>query len=127
MLMSSAFGFSRTDAKTPDHFFTGFPSYWNIVALYLYVLELGPAVNAAVVLALAVLVFVPVGYVYPSRTRTWQVPTVLLGAVWAGSMVAAAWLLPDAPRPMVLGSLAFPVYYVALSLALHTRRRAARA
>src|SRR5512135_2375835 len=31
MLLASAYGFSRADAKTPDHFFTGFPSYWNIV------------------------------------------------------------------------------------------------
>ena len=26
MLLSSAYGFNRNDAKTPDHFFTGFPS-----------------------------------------------------------------------------------------------------
>jgi phosphatidylcholine synthase len=32
MLLSSAFGFNRDGAKTDDHFFTGFPSYWNIVA-----------------------------------------------------------------------------------------------
>src|SRR5688572_6621893 len=31
MLISSAYGFNRADAKTADHFFTGFPSYWNIV------------------------------------------------------------------------------------------------
>src|SRR5262245_23527637 len=28
MLFSSAYGFASTDAKTSDHFFTGFPSYW---------------------------------------------------------------------------------------------------
>ena len=38
MLLSSGFGFSRVKAKTSDHFFTGFPSYWNIVVLYLFVL-----------------------------------------------------------------------------------------
>jgi phosphatidylcholine synthase len=27
MLLSSAYGFNRTDAKTSDHFFTGFPSH----------------------------------------------------------------------------------------------------
>ena len=61
MLLSSAYGFGRADAKveTTDHFFTGFPSYWNIVALYLYVWRLPPAVNAAILLVLAVLVFVP--------------------------------------------------------------------
>src|SRR4026209_2651296 len=36
MLLSGAYGFSSVDAKADDHFFTGFPSYWNIVALYLY-------------------------------------------------------------------------------------------
>ncbi len=43
MLLSSAYGFAAADAKTDDHFFTGFPSYWNIVALYLYVAGLSPA------------------------------------------------------------------------------------
>ena len=53
MLISSAFGFSRDDAKTADHFFTGFPSYWNIVAVYMVALRLPPAVNAAILLLLA--------------------------------------------------------------------------
>jgi len=127
MLLSSAYGFSRTDAKTPDHFFTGFPSYWNIVALYLYTLGLGPHANAAALLALAALVFVPIGYVYPSRTAAWQRPTIVLGSVWAAAMIAIAWRLPDVWRAAVLGSLLFPLYYVALSLVLHARRRAGRA
>ena len=32
ILLSSAYGFAREDAKTSDNFFTGFPSYWNVVA-----------------------------------------------------------------------------------------------
>jgi phosphatidylcholine synthase len=127
MLLSSAYGFSRADAKTPDHFFTGFPSYWNIVALYLYVLGLSPAVNAAVLLVLAALVFVPIGYIYPSRTTAWQAPTIVLGTVWAGSMMVIAWMLPGVWRPAVIGSLVFPLYYFVLSFVLHTRRRARRA
>jgi phosphatidylcholine synthase len=127
MLLSSAYGFSRTDAKTPDHFFTGFPSYWNIVALYLYVLRLAPAVNAAVLLGLVALVFVPIGYVYPSRMTTWQRPTVALGTAWAALMVSIAWMLPEVSRAAVYVSLAFPLYYLVVSLALHARRRAVRA
>ena len=127
LLLSSAYGFSRTDAKTPDHFFTGFPSYWNIVALYLYVLGWSPPANAAVLLVLAALVFVPVGYIYPSRTSAWQVPTIVLGTAWAGSMIAVAWMLPAVSRPVVIGSLAFPLYYFGVSLVLHARRRARRA
>jgi phosphatidylcholine synthase len=32
---ASAYGFCQLDAKTGDHFFLGFPSYWNILAFYL--------------------------------------------------------------------------------------------
>src|SRR5207253_4959556 len=39
-LLASGYGFCQTDAKTPDGFFLGFPSYWNIVAFYLYLLHL---------------------------------------------------------------------------------------
>ena len=41
-LVASAFGFSRVAAKTGDGYFLGFPSYWNIVAFYLYFLALPP-------------------------------------------------------------------------------------
>jgi phosphatidylcholine synthase len=124
MLLSSAYGFSRTDAKSPDHFFTGFPSYWNVVVLYLYVLGLGPAVNAAVLVVLAALVFVPIGYVYPSRTPIWRVPTLVLGALWAVLVAGITWLLPARSLPLVVLSLVFPLYYLVLSLVLHARRRA---
>ncbi|MDD9207382.1 CDP-alcohol phosphatidyltransferase family protein, partial [Georgenia sp. 10Sc9-8] len=71
-LLASCYQFCRTDAKTSDHFFLGFPSYWNVVAFYVVVLDLSPAVTAALVLVCAVLVFVPVKYVYPSRTSTFR-------------------------------------------------------
>ena len=82
VLLSSAYGFASTDAKTSDHFFTGFPSYWNIVALYLYVADLSPRVNAMILLVLSALVFVRIGYVYPSRTPVLRGLTVALGVVW---------------------------------------------
>ena len=69
MLLSSAYGFNRDDAKTSDHFFTGFPSYWNIVVFYLFVAALAARRRTrSILLVLAVLVFVPIRYVYPSRT-----------------------------------------------------------
>ena len=70
VLLSSAYGFAASDAKTNDHFFTGFPSYWNIVALYLHVAALPAAWNAVILLVLSALVFWRIGYVYPSRTPT---------------------------------------------------------
>jgi phosphatidylcholine synthase len=123
MLLSSAIGFSRDVAKTPDHFFTGFPSYWNIVVLYLVVMGLSPAANAAVLLVLAVLVFVPIRYIYPTRTVVWRPLTVALGVVWGAQMILIVWWLPVPPRALVWSSLVFPAYYAALSLALEARRQ----
>jgi len=125
VLVASGYGFAQADAKVgaTEYFFTGFPSYWNIVALYLFVLRLPPAVNAAVLLVLAVLVFVPLRYVYPSRTRTWRGLTLALGVTWAGLVLAMIWRLPVVDGPWLPFSLVFPVYYLALSFGLHWRFR----
>jgi phosphatidylcholine synthase len=125
ILFSSAFGFSRQDAKTSDHFFTGFPSYWNIVAVYLVALQLPTAVNAMLLLTCAAGVFVPIGYVYPSRTLPLRRLTVSAGVVWGVMLVAIIWQLASPPQWLVLTSLVYPVYYVALSFALSPQRRRA--
>jgi phosphatidylcholine synthase len=123
MLLSSAYGFSQEAAKTSDHYFTGFPSYWNIIVFYLVVIGAPPAVNAAVLIGLAVLVFVPIAYVYPSRTPTLRVPTLVLGLTWALLVLVMIWQFPDVARPFLYLSLIFPAYYLVLSLVLNVRRR----
>jgi phosphatidylcholine synthase len=122
MLLSSLFGFVSEDAKTDDHFFTGFPSYWNIVALYLVVLRLSPALNAVILLILSALVFVRIGYVYPTRTTTARTLTLTLGLLWSLMVLVLIMQLPTPHRSLVWLSLFFPVYYTALSLVLHARR-----
>ena len=70
----------------------------------------------------AVLVFVPVGYVYPSRTNLLRGVTLGLTTLW---LVSYAVLLDqvDDPSPWWLAvSLGYVVYYVALSLYLTFRR-----
>jgi phosphatidylcholine synthase len=121
-VIASAYGFCRTDAKTSDHFFTGFPSYWNVVAFYLYTLGWPPAVNAAIVIAFSLAVFVPIRYVYPSRTTTLRALTVALGLVWGAAVLWALAHLRTVPHALVVASLAYPIYYFVLSLALHVRR-----
>jgi len=67
VVLSSAYQFTQRDAKTKDNYFKGFPSYWNFVVFYLFVVDFHPLLNAAILLILSVLVFVPIKYVYPSR------------------------------------------------------------
>ena len=125
-LLASAYQFCRVDAKTEDHLFLGFPSYWNIVAFYVIVLDLTPVTVAVLLTVCAALVFLPIGYVYPSRTGTLQRLTLALTTVW---LVSYAVLLTQVPSPgpvWLTISLAYVLYYVGLSLYLTARRSAAR-
>jgi len=124
IVLSSAYGFAQADAKvaSTDHFFTGFPSYWNIVVGYLYLLQLSQRTNAIILVTLAVLVFVPIRYVYPSRTMALKWPTLALGTIWAILLTWIIWRLPAIDGPWIMLSLVFPAYYFALSLWLQFRR-----
>lgn len=122
MLLSSTYGFSRVDAKTADNFFTGFPSYWNIVVFYLYAAGTSATFNVAVILVLSVLVFVPIGYVYPTKTTTLRRLTLGLGLVWGLVVGMVTWRMPEPSPRLLLLSLVFPLYYGVLSLLLNRRR-----
>lgn len=114
--LASGYQFCREDAKTPDHHFRGFPSYWNVAVFYLFVFGLSPWSNLAILAALTVLIFVPVKYVYPSRTDRLPRLTLSLTAIWGLLIVAMVATVPATPRWLVGGSLLYVVYYVALSL-----------
>jgi phosphatidylcholine synthase len=114
-MLASAYGFCQKEAKTADHFFLGFPSYWNIVALYLYAMQTPLWLNGFLILVLSVLVFVPIKYVYPSRSPALRGLTIALGIVWGVLILAMIHYLPTPPRLVVFSSLLFPVYYAVLS------------
>jgi phosphatidylcholine synthase len=121
-LLASAYQFCRVDAKTDDHLFLGFPSYWNVLALYVVVLDLDTTAVAVLLLVCAALVFIPVGYVYPSRTDTLWHLTWALTTLWLVSYAVLLDQVED-PSPWWLAiSLGYVVYYVALSLYLTFRR-----
>ncbi len=122
--IASGYGFAQTSAKTADHFFTGFPSYWNVVAFYLWALDWSPWTNAAITTLLAVGVFVPLRYIYPSRTTTLRALTIGLAIAWGIALIYAMTQLPAKNTPLIAASLAFPAYYVGLSMVLHFRKEA---
>jgi len=121
VLIASGLGFANLSAKTADHFFTGWPSYWNLVAVYVLAWQWSQATTTAVLLVLAALVFVPLKYVYPSRTTALMRPTIALGALWAVQMLLTIWWLPAVPARLLWTGLIYPVYYMGLSLWLNMR------
>ena len=140
-LLGSAYGFCQVAAKTDDGYFRGFPSYWNIVAFYFYVLHryvvpLPGWFSIGMLLLLSLLTFVPTRYLYPSQGGRLNRLTNVLAAVW---VVLVVWILYLWPAPaaasvsggnllrgLVLVSLFFPVYYMVASWVVSWQLRGGR-
>jgi phosphatidylcholine synthase len=135
-LLSSAYGFCQVSIKTDDGYFLGFPSYWNLVAFYLYVFQPVPsALTIGVLITLSLLTFVPLRYLYPSQRGRLNRLTTVLAVAWTAILV---WILTELPsdgfnptaRLLALISLLFPIYYLVaswfVSLRLWRTQRAAR-
>jgi phosphatidylcholine synthase len=130
-LLASAYGFCQTSVKTDDGYFLGFPSYWNLVAFYLYVLQPLPTwFTLGVLVMLSLLTFVPSRYLYPSQRGRLNQVTNMLGALWTLLLVWIIWNMPDdATRPLALLSLFYPAWYLAASWIIsvrHWRRKRRR-
>jgi len=122
-LLASGYGFSQVNAKTADGFFIGFPSYWNIVAFYLYVLHPATWVSVLLLVGCAVLTFVPTPYLYPSRGGPFATVINVGGAVWFVMMGLVLRGAPIEPRSVALVSMAYPLLYLALSAVVAVQRR----
>jgi len=120
-LIASGYGFAQTDAKTEDHFFKGFPSYWNILVFYLYALGTPTWFNVLSLVTFSILVFVPIRYLYPSRTPTARRTTYVLGGIWGICMIVLLLQVPAPSRWLTWASMFFPCYYMTMSLHLHFR------
>jgi len=116
--LASGYQFCQADAKTDDHYFKGFPSYWNALSFYLFLGGLDPRANLAIVATFVVLVFVPLKWVYPSRMARWRGITIAATCVWGALCIAMLTQFPD-PAPWLLyASLVYVAYYVLVSLYL---------
>jgi phosphatidylcholine synthase len=115
-VLASSYGFSQRDAKTKDDFFLGFPSYWNVLAIYLWLLEISPAASAVWVVTLSVAVFIPLKYIYPSRLKVLRLSTCFGGLFWS---LVLWWVVlnPEQSAEFKLAeiTLLYPAYYMGLS------------
>ncbi|HEY0405726.1 MAG TPA: hypothetical protein VGC89_08355 [Pyrinomonadaceae bacterium] len=117
-LLASAYGFSQTNAKTADGYFLGFPSYWNVVAFYLYLLRPPHALALFIIMGLSLLTFVPTRYLYPSQRAPFSRLTCLLASVWALlCLLILTRAITNSSWPLLL-SLGFPAYYLLVSWTL---------
>ena len=129
-LVASAYGFCQAHAKTDDGYFLGFPSYWNIIAFYLYILRPPPALALGLILFFALMTFVPARYLYPTQRGRLNRLTNVLGVPWLILLAVLLVRLPssgddrsadETTRQLCLVSLAYPAYYLLLSWGISVR------
>jgi phosphatidylcholine synthase len=116
ILLTSAYQFTQTDAKTDDHYFKGFPSYWNVMVMYMLIMRLNPWVNLAFLAAFNILVFVPIKYIYPSRSTFAQRTTQILSYLYGIIGIWGVMQYPNVPQWVVWISFIYVGYYAVLSL-----------
>lgn len=125
VMFASAFGFSRTTAKLADKgFFVGFPSYWNILVFYLFLMQTPAIFNTALLVFLACLVFVPLRFLYISRLKRWRNLHFALGALWGSICLLALAMDAGSLRSSLLFlSLSYIFFYTLHSLWLDLEER----
>ncbi len=90
-LLASAYGFCQVSAKTDDGFFLGFPSYWNLVAFYIYALQPPVWGTVTLLMTFSALTFVPARYLYPTQPGALNRISIILGGIWGAFLVAIVW------------------------------------
>lgn len=126
ILLSSLFHFSDVESKSSDLAFVGFPAIWNILAFYIFALDIGPWLCVALILVSTAATFVPLHWVHPVRVATLRPVTLGLTILWSAmalltvldGLPANAW----AQAVFVLVAL----YGLALSAWLSLKAHAAR-
>jgi phosphatidylcholine synthase len=89
ILLSSLFHVADLNSKTEEGYFVGFPAIWNIVLLYLCVLEPAPLISLLIVAFFVALTFVPILAVHPFRVERLRPLTCLVTLIWTGAAAIA--------------------------------------
>ncbi|STX51728.1 lidK (CDP-alcohol) phosphatidyltransferase [Legionella busanensis] len=122
IIITSSYQFCQADAKTPDHFFKGFPCYWNIALFYMFIFNTSMNANAWILSILCVLIFVPIKYVYPSRLDYLTESKLLKILMHSFSLLygicsgVVLWTYPTINRLCLVLSLGYIIMYLTLSV-----------
>lgn len=122
IVLASAYQFTQADAKTADHFFKGFPSYWNLVVFYLYIGQLTTWLNLIILAVLAFLIFVPTKYVYLTRldyvtsNKFLKLTLILATIAYAAASIGLLILYPNSNWLCIAISWIFAIIYLTISV-----------
>ena len=86
ILITSSLYYAKEGMVSKDYYFIGFPVMWNLVAFYLYYIFLLDAMlNFILIIICAILHFIPIKYLYPSRSKKFMTFNLLFTVLILGS------------------------------------------
>ncbi len=121
ILATSLYIFANVEMKTHDNYFVGFPAIWNVVALYVYVLDPPKITTLAVTIVLGLASFSTAKFLHPLRVQEGRPLTLAATAVWGVSSLILVIAQPEPP------GLALTAWLIASAwLAIQSLRRTFR-
>lgn len=124
ILLSSLFHFSDVESKAGDLAFVGFPAIWNVLAFYVFALDIGAATTVFLIGACTAATFVPMHWVHPVRVAPLRPLTLALTALW--SAAALGTVFSSFPAPMWAQAVFVLVAIYGLGLSAWLSLKAAR-
>ncbi|MNE26891.1 Phosphatidylcholine synthase [compost metagenome] len=94
ILLSSLFCFCNLNMKSQDNYFVGFPAAWNVVIVYLYLLEFAPWLSLATILLLSGLTLSKMKFLHPFRVKQFMPLNIGVTLLW---MAVSAVLIVQYP------------------------------
>ncbi|MED7787470.1 phosphatidylcholine synthase [Francisella sp. 19X1-34] len=126
--ISSSYQFCQPNAKTNNNFFVGFPSYWNVIVMFMLCFQSSQLINELTIIILTIFSFIPIKYIYLSRTenisnnKTVKLFTFIFTMLASASTFLAVLLYPmRTPSPIISIIVLFMIFYVLFSLKLNIK------
>ena len=124
--ISSSYQFCQPNAKTNDHFFVGFPSYWNVIIIAMLCFQTNQELNIFVLILLSIFSFIPIKYIYLSRVDNIssssfiRKATLLFAIINSVFFIYAVFLYPQrTPNFIQIFIYIFVAFYILYSFKLN--------
>ena len=116
-MLAICYAYLQKSMKSDDGYFLGFPTLWNIVALYFYLLNPGTILGSCILILFSVLSFVPSRYLYPSKNQSSLKITIILSIIWFVATGLAFYYGLNSTLSLAYSylSLIFPILYLLAS------------
>ncbi|WP_027897317.1 phosphatidylcholine synthase [Zestomonas thermotolerans] len=116
ILLSSLFCFCNVNMKSHDYYFVGFPAAWNVVAVYLFLLDFHPWTTLLGILVLAALTLTRMKFLHPFRVREFMPLNIAATFVWMLCCAALIVLYPRQPPLLMALWLLASAYFLGICL-----------